>query len=115
MKTKNAIVMLVIVLTAFLGALPAHGNGTQGGDTKAQLETLVDDYIDCCDAKSAMQNSRSENIRRAAIRSCMKAAYCRNSKETLVKEMLENNIEPKAYKVRRYLNEKFHDHLQAKE
>ena len=115
MRTKTAIVMLVIVLTAFLGALPAHGNSTKGGETKAKLESLVDEYIASCDAKSALRNSRSDNIRRSVNRSCMKAAYCRNSREELVREMLENNIEPKAYKVRLYLNEKFQGHVQAKE
>jgi hypothetical protein len=115
MKTKTAIVMLVIGLTAFLVALPAHGNGSKGDETKAKLEILVDEYIACCDAKSAMRNSRSENIRRSAVRSCMKAEYCRHSKDELVREMLENDIKPKAYKVRLFLNEKFHAHVQAKE
>ena len=107
--------MLVIVLTAFFGGLPAHGNSIKGGETKAKLESLVDEYIASCDAKSAMRSSRSENIRRSANRSCMKATYCRSTREELVKEMLENNIEPKAYKVHLYLNEKFQGHVQAKE
>jgi hypothetical protein len=115
MRTKTAIAMLVIILAAFLCALPAHGNSNESAETKAKLEILVDEYIACCEAKSAMRNSRSENIRRSAIRSCMKAAYCRHSREELVREMLENNIEPKAYKVRLYLNKKFHGHVQAKE
>ncbi len=115
MRTKTAIVMLVIILTTMLCTLPAHGNNTMAGDTKAKLENLVDEYIVCCDAKSAMHNSRSEKIRRAAMRSCMKAVYSKHYKEELVKEMLENNIEPKPYKVRRFLNEKFDSALQAKE
>jgi hypothetical protein len=54
-----------------------------------------------------MLNSRSENIRKSAIRSCRIASFCVTSKEALVKEMLENNIEPKSYKVSRFLNAKY--------
>jgi hypothetical protein len=49
------------------------------------------------------------------MRSCKKAAYCKRSKAGLVEVMLENNIEPKAYKVRHFLNQKFSGALQAKE
>ena len=46
---------------------------------------------------------------------CMKAAFCKHSKEELVELMLENDIEPKDYKVRHFLNNRFNDALQAKE
>jgi hypothetical protein len=114
MRSKTALVMLVVVLAMLLGTLPAYGNNTNDGETKAKLETLVDNYIACCSAKSAMLASRSENIRYAAVRACMKAAYCMHSKKELVKEMLENGIEPKAYKVRRFLNRRFDGIVQAK-
>ncbi len=113
MRSKPTIVLFVIVLTAIL--LPAPGNSTEAGELKAQLEALVDEYIACCDAKSALRSSRSENIRHSAVRSCMKADFCRHSKEELVEVMLENNIEPKAYKVRLFLNHRFNGSLQAKE
>jgi hypothetical protein len=45
----------------------------------------------------------------------MKADYCRRFKEELVEAMLENNIEPKVYKVRHFLNGRFNRTLQAKE
>ena len=113
MRTRTTIVLLVIVLATALGILPAHGNNTKAVETKAKLAILVDDYIACCDAKSEMRNSRSENIRRSAMRSRMKAAYYIHAREELVEEMLENNVAPKAYKVRRFLNDKFHSTLHA--
>lgn len=114
MKTKMKIVTLAMVLAITLGAVPAHGNNAKAAETKAKLEILVDDYISCCEAKFGLRGSRSAIIRRAALRSYMKAAYCRHSRDELVKEMFENNIEPKAYKVRLYLNAKFETALQAK-
>ena len=84
-------------------------------ETKAKLEALVEEYIACCEAKSALLSSRSEKIRHSAMRSCRKAAYCRHSKEELVETMLENNVEPKAYKVHHFLNDKFDSAPQAKE
>lgn len=113
MRTRTTMVLSVIVLATALCTLPAHGNHTDATATKTKLAVLVDDYIACCDAKSAMRNSRSENIRRTAMRSRMKAAYFIHAKEELVEEMIESNIEPKAYKVRLFLNEKFHITLLA--
>ena len=119
MTTKTTMVMLAIVLTAMLCPMFALGHNTKAVETKERLEALVDEYIACCEAKFALRNARSENIRRSAMRSCEIAAFCKNSKEELVEAMLENNIEPKAYKVRYFLNVRFNDRnkslLQAKE
>ena len=84
MRTTLTIVLFAIVLTAILRPIPALGNSTKAIETKAKLEALVDKYIACCEAKSALLSSRSEKIRRSAKRSCMKAAYCRHFKEELV-------------------------------
>jgi len=115
MKTKVAMVMCVMVLTAILGPIKALGNNTEAVATKARLEVLVEEYIVSCETKSALRSSRSEKIRRSAMQSCMKADYCRRFKEELVEAMLENNIEPKVYKVRHFLNGRFNRTLQAKE
>ena len=119
MRTKAKIVMFAIVFAAMLCPILAQGNNTEAVDVKAKLEALVDEYIACCQSKSALRNSRSENIRRSAIRSCQLASYCRHSKAELVEAMLRNNIEPKAYKVRYFLNgkfkDKYNDLIQAKE
>ena len=119
MKTKSRMGMLVVVLTAILCPGLALGNDTETVEIRARLVALVDAYIASCEAKSALHSSRSENIRQTAMRSSKIAAFCQNSKAELVEAMLENNIEPKAYKVRYFLNARFHDRnnsfLQAKE
>jgi len=115
MRTTITMVALVMVLTAIVSPIPALGNETEVVETKAKLEALVEEYIACCEAKSALRSSRSEKIRRSAMRSCIKAAYCRRSKEAIVEAMLENNIEPKAYKVHLFLNDRANDAFRSKE
>jgi hypothetical protein len=39
----------------------------------------------------------------------MKASYSRHNKAELLQEMLDSNIEPKAYKVQLFLSEKFNE------
>ena len=113
MKSKPTIILFVVVLTLILLPSPAPGNSTETDEMKVKLEALLDEYIVCCEVKSAFRNSRSEKIRHSAKRSCMKAEFCRHNRKELVKVMLENNIEPKAYKVRHFLNNRFNEVLQA--
>lgn len=107
MRAKTTAMILIIALSSMVLAMPALGDDTKTLKTRAKLEALLDRYVVSCGAKSEMLNSRSETIRTSAIRSCRIANFCLTSREVLVKEMLENNIEPKPYKVSKYLNDKF--------
>jgi hypothetical protein len=115
MRSKPIVVLFLVVLTAIFLPIPALGNSTETVEIKVKLEALLDEYIACCETKSALRSSRSEKIRHSAKRACMKADFCRHYREELVEVMLENNIEPKAYKVRHFLNHRFNDALQANE
>ncbi len=100
----NAIIMLsVMVMVGMMLTGPARGGETD----RAELEAIVDDYISACEAKSAMLNSSSKNIRRAAMRSCLRAMFCRTSKDALIDELVAKNVEPKPYKVHHFLNARF--------
>ena len=115
MIAKTSVLILVIALATLIFAMPAIADDTKALETRAQLEALIDRYIASNGAKSELLNSRSDNIRKSAIRSCRIASFCVTSREALVKEMLENNIEPKPYKVSRFLNEKYRVVAMAKE
>ncbi|MBE9543623.1 MAG: hypothetical protein IMF02_03960 [Proteobacteria bacterium] len=115
MIAKTSALILVIALATLIFAMPAIADDTKALETRAQLEALIDRYIASNGAKSELLNSRSDNIRKSAIRSCRIASFCVTSREALVKEMLENNIEPKPYKVSRFLNEKYRVVAMAKE
>ena len=115
MRSTISTVILVIALATMMFAMPAIGEERNTLETRAKLETLIERYIASCGAKSEMLNSRSEAIRKSAIRSCRIASFCMTSREALVNEMLENKVEPKPYKVSHYLNEKFRVVAMAKE
>ncbi len=107
MKRKATIIMTALALVAAIFALPALAEDSKQAAVRAKLEALVDEYINSCDAKSEMLSSKSENIRNYARHSCMKASYCRYNKAELIQEMLDRNVEPKSYKVRLFVSERF--------
>ena len=113
MKSKKPIMSMVVILTALICAGPALSDDNSGTDVRAKLEALIEEYVDCCNAKSALLGSRSENIRKSATISCMKASYTHHNKEALIQELLDRNIEPKAYKVRHFLSVKFNENSLA--
>lgn len=98
----------IIMLSVMVGAGIMLTGPALGGETnRASLEAIVDDYIAVCERKSAMLDSSSVNIRRDAMQACLRATFCRVSKSALVDEMVANNLEPKPYKVRHFLNARF--------
>ncbi|MGD1969132.1 MAG: hypothetical protein PVF86_16700 [Desulfobacterales bacterium] len=103
MKIKTIIMLLVMVGAGMMLNGPALGGETN----RAHLEAIVDDYIAACERKSAMLDSSSANIRRDAMLACLRATFCRTSKDALLDEMLASNVEPKPYKVRHFLNARF--------
>ncbi len=105
MKTIAIMILSAMVMVGLMLTGPALG----GESNRAELEAIVDDYISASEAKSAMLNSSSENIRQAAIRSCLRATFCRNSKSTLVNDLVANRVEPKPYKVHHFLNARFNE------
>ena len=107
MRTRATIICTAMILAAVICAVPALADDKNDSDMRAKLEALVDEYIDSCNAKSELLSSSSKNIRRAATVSCMKASYCSHHKAELIQEMLDSSVEPKSYKVRHFLSEKF--------
>jgi hypothetical protein len=71
------------------------------------MMSIVNAYIAACEAKATLLNSNIENIRRAAMVACLKAVFCKNLKEELLRELVISNIEPKSYKVHHFLNTRF--------
>jgi hypothetical protein len=109
MKIKAIIMLSSMVLAGMMVTV-----STLGGDTKrAALEAIVNDYIAACEAKSAMFESRSKNIRRAAVHAFVRATFCRDSKAVLIDELVANNVAPKEHTVHHYLNARFNKIVSA--
>ena len=109
MRTKATVIFITMILTVFVCAGPALANDENEAVRRAKLEALVDAYTNSCNAKSELLASSSENIRRSATVSCMKASFCRHNRTVLIQEMLDNNIEPKPYKVQHFLSKKYNE------
>ena len=105
MKLKAIIVLSAMVMAGLMLTGPV----VSGETNRASLKAIVDEYISACEAKSAMLDSSSVNIRRAAMLSCLRATFCRNSKTELLDEMVAQNVEAKPYKVQHFLNARFHE------
>ena len=105
MKTKSIIMLSVIVMAVMLMTAPALGGDTN----RMALEAIVDQYIAACEAKSDMLSSSSVNIRKAAMRACLRATFARKSKAALVDAMVASNVAPKPYKVHHFLNARFNE------
>ena len=111
MKTKAVIILAVMVMAGMMVTGPVYGNETN----RAELEAIVDEYISACEAKSAMLNSSSKNIRRDAMRACLRATFCRNAKDELIDELVAGNVAPKKHTVHHYLNARFNEVVSAKQ
>lgn len=103
MKLKAHTMLSAMVIARLMVTEPAAGGETD----RTELEEIVDNYISACEAKSEMLHSRSINIRRAAMLSCLRASLCRTSKAELVDELVAKKIEAKPYKVHHFLNARF--------
>ena len=110
MKLQAAIILSTVVFAVTILALLALASDTN----RSKLEAIVDDYIANCEAKSALLNSSSENIRRSAMRACLKAHFYRNTKAELIDALVANNVAPKPYKVRQFMNARFNEVVAVK-
>ena len=105
MRIKAIFILSAMVAVGMMLTVPALSGETH----RAELEAIVDKYIAACEAKSAMLDSRSENIRRSAMRACLRATFCRTSRTELIDELVAGNVEPKPHKVHHFLNARFNE------
>lgn len=107
MKIKAIIMLSSMVMAAMMVTVP----DLTGETKRTKLEAIVNDYIAACVAKSAMIDSRSKNIRRAALQAFMRATFCRHSKAVLIDELVANDVAPKKHTVHHYLNSRFNENI----
>jgi len=107
MKTNSIIIVIIVTVIFALGSLPALSQDAEVQNLRAKYGESLKVYTDRCNTKSEMLNSKSDNLRKAALRSCMKASFCSIYKDELIDELMANNIELKPYKIQLFLNHKF--------
>lgn len=107
MRTHLVTLGFFIGLSLLLLPLTADCQLQTRGDVESIYSSAVSEAIQISKNKSALRNSKSANLRRAAALACMKAAFLLDYKEELVKEMINKEIGTKSYQIQHYLNKSF--------
>lgn len=103
MKTMIPAVLAVLML---ITVVPVKG-GDDAQARKVYYEAAITQKIAACHQKSDLRSSRSPKLRMKAHREASKALFLKTHKAQLVDSMLVMNVEPKPYKVERFLNDRF--------
>lgn len=111
MNVKTVFILVTVSLVMMLWVAPATGGQAIADEQRAAYAKLIDCCTACCDAKSALRNSRSEKLRQKAKISCLKAAYLKNYREMIIQKLVENDVKPEMYKVQYVINSMFYDLL----
>lgn len=104
---KTTICLLTVAAVFFFSGNVLGGDDI-GLSLPAYYQTAIDNEIHSCIAKQSLQNSRSGQLRRKGHREASKAQFLMANREHLIAAMMRDDIEPKSYKVQRYINDKFH-------
>ena len=108
MKTKAMVISVLMVTISLCFGFNAIGGEISDDERTQVYALLLDRHIARCDAKMGMRTSGLENIRRAAAIATLKGTFARSYRQELIDSMVEEGVEPKDYKVRFYLNERFY-------
>jgi hypothetical protein len=96
---------------------PAYSEGAAATNVSGMdaiyYSALVEQYLENNEAKGAMLDSQSENLRNEAARSLMKTAFVVSFRQQLIREMAANDVTPKAYAVNHYINGRFYEIVRA--
>ena len=108
MKTRTVIFTVLVVAFTLAFGFSAFGAETQPSHRASLYEQLLDQFVDNCEAKLGMIRSKFDNIRRDAGVAVIKGAFAKTYRKELVNSMMENEVSPKLYKVKLYLNNLFY-------
>jgi hypothetical protein len=95
-----ALMVIALMLTPVLGA-------EEEQMLRLVYEDAIDDEIVQCRQMSSLMTSRSEKLRMKGHREASKAMFLETHRDQLVDDMIAMKLEPKAYKVERFLNDRF--------
>ena len=98
------------------GWVSACIEGETVDDTLARIYgTFVDNYIHKCEAKAALQDSGSPEIRRSAKRAKVKAGFMKSNRASLISALVEKNVPLKAHRIEYHLNWMYAESLQPED
>jgi hypothetical protein len=108
MMSRNCLYLFVVLF--MIVTVSSIGASVPDPENKTKIYSMyVDEVINKYDAKSCLYCSNSKTIQRDAALACMKAAYFKTFKQELIRQMCEQYIAYKPYKVKIFLNQRFID------
>lgn len=117
MKNSAYIALAVGLLLATLIIVIAQGSNQilENTNQAGKYTTLIDETIAKCRNKAALFNSKSPNIRRQAVRACLKGAYLKLHKKEIDTYLVTIHAEPIRNRIEYYLNKRFYEALKPDE
>ena len=107
MESRTVLRSLVITVIMFLWLTPAICQMGGESELRSIYAKMLEDCIRKCESKAKMANSYSHNLREAAQLALLKAKYFSDYKESLIEEMVHNELPTKPYRVHYFLNQRF--------
>ena len=108
MKAITLIIAALLMVFTLIGAFPLKGFSGEAEQLKKHYNDYISQSIAKNQSKASLQNSRSVKLRICGVLCEQKVVFLTNHRETLVDEMIENQIGTKAYKIDHYLNRRFY-------
>ena len=102
---KTLVPMIALMVIALLAG-PATGSD-EAQTKRLVYEDALNDEIAQSRQMTSLLTSRSANLRMKGHREASKAMFLESHRDQLVDDMLKMNLEPKDYKVDRFLNDRF--------
>jgi hypothetical protein len=115
MKTRAVSITLIAALVIPFWTTVGAGQDVEPLTLVQKYEALIDDTISKCLSKGRFLDSRSPNLRRSAVISCLKAGYLKAHKNELTAYLVEAKAVPNAAIVQYHFNKKFFKMFQPHE
>lgn len=108
MKKNNGIAAFALTFI-FIMAFSSQCLSSSDLKTIHIYKNSIDEEIARCQAKVRYIASGSNNLRQYCQRELQKAEFLSKAKEMLLREMVDNQIDVKEYKIRYFLNTRFYE------
>jgi hypothetical protein len=115
MKINAYLIAIATILAVVFLATPGTCEDTEPIDMALKYEVMIDNAITKCLAKGRHLDSRSPNLRRAAVISCLKAGYLMGHKKELTVYLSDAKAVPSSGIVQYHLNKKFYEAFRPNE
>ena len=112
MYSKLLSIFLMTVAGAMIAVQQPVGVAGEKEDLALYYEGCVVKMIETCESQAALlHTSQSANLRKYAWIQAQMAQFYAAEKEMLVNTMIQMHLEPKHYKVERFLDDQFYKSL----